>query len=92
MESKADLMEFYGKECPHCASMEPLVTRLQDEEGLEIRKYEVWHSEQNATLMREYDQGRCGGVPFFYNPQTGKWLCGVVNYEKLKEWGLGKQP
>jgi thiol-disulfide isomerase/thioredoxin len=92
MESKADLMEFYGKECPHCASMEPLVTRLQDEEGVEIRKYEVWHSEQNATLMREYDQGRCGGVPFFYNPQTGKWLCGVVNYEKLKEWGLGKQP
>jgi thiol-disulfide isomerase/thioredoxin len=90
MESKADLMEFYGKECPHCASMEPLVTRLQDEEGVEIRKYEVWHSEQNATLMREYDQGRCGGVPFFYNPQTGKWLCGVVSYEKLKEWGLGK--
>ena len=90
MESKADLMEFYGKECPHCASMEPLVTRLQDEEGVEIRKYEVWHSEQNATLMREYDQGRCGGVPFFYNPQTGKWLCGLVSYEKLKEWGLGK--
>jgi hypothetical protein len=57
---------------------------------VEIRKYEVWHSEQNATLMREYDQGRCGGVPFFYNPQTGKWLCGVVSYEKLKEWGLGK--
>ena len=92
MESKAYLMEFYGKECPHCALMEPLVTRLQDEEGVEIRKYEVWHSEQNATLMREYDQGRCGGVPFFYNPQTGKWLCGVVSYEKLKEWGLGKQP
>jgi hypothetical protein len=36
--------------------------------------------------MRQYDQGRCGGVPFFYNQQTGKWLCGVVNYEKLKEW------
>jgi thiol-disulfide isomerase/thioredoxin len=90
VESKSYLTEFYGKECPHCASMEPLVTRLQDEEGVEIRKYEVWHSEQNATLMREYDQGRCGGVPFFYNPQTGKWLCGVVSYEKLKEWGLGK--
>ena len=84
------LLEFYGKECPHCGAMAPLVDRLEEEEGLEIRKYEVWHSEQNATLMRQYDQGRCGGVPFFHNQQTGKWLCGVVSYEKLKEWALGK--
>ena len=84
------LLEFYGKECPHCATMAPLVARLEEGERLEIQKHEVWHSEQNATLMRQYDQGRCGGVPFFYNRQTGKWLCGVVNYENLKEWGLGK--
>ena len=91
-ETKAEssLLEFYGKECPHCASMEPLVARLQDEEGVAIQKHEVWHNEQNATLMRQHDQGHCGGVPFFYNPQTGKWLCGVVSYEKLKEWALGK--
>jgi hypothetical protein len=89
-EQKSHLMEFFGKECPHCAAMSLLVTRLQDEEGVEILQYEVWHSEQNANLMREIDQGRCGGVPFFYNRQTGKWLCGVVNYEKLKDWALGK--
>jgi len=87
---ESHLLEFYGKECPHCAGMAPLVGRLEEEEGLEIQKHEVWHSEQNATLMRHYDQGRCGGVPFFYNQQTGKWLCGVVSYEKLKEWALGK--
>jgi thiol-disulfide isomerase/thioredoxin len=81
-----NLLEFYGKECPHCAAMAPLVARLEEEEGLEIQKYEVWHSEQNANLMRQIDQGRCGGVPFFFNQQTGKWLCGVVSYEKLKEW------
>ena len=83
------LLEFYGKECSHCAAMAPLVERLE-EEGLEVRKYEVWHSEQNANLMRQYEQGQCGGVPFFYNRQTGKWLCGPVSYEKLKEWALGK--
>ncbi len=86
---ESHLLEFYGKECPHCAGMAPLVERLE-EEGVEVRKHEVWHSEQNATLMRQYDQGRCGGVPFFYNRQTGKWLCGPVSYEKLKEWALGK--
>ena len=87
---ESDLLEFYGKECPHCAAMAPLVDRLEEEEGLEIRKHEVWHSEQNLTLMRQYDQGKCGGVPFFYNRQTGKWLCGPVSYEKLKEWASGK--
>ena len=90
MGQKSHLMEFFGKECPHCAAMAPLVARLQDEEGVEILKYEVWHSEQNANFMRQIDQGRCGGVPLFYNQQTGKWLCGVVSYEKLKDWALGK--
>ena len=90
VEEKSRLIEFFGTECPHCAGMAPLVDRLQDEEGVEILKYEVWHNEQNANFMRQIDQGRCGGVPFFYNKQTGKWLCGTVSYEKLKEWALGK--
>ncbi len=90
MEKDSSLLEFFGKECPHCAAMEPLVARLEDEEGIALARFEVWHSEQNATYMRELDQGRCGGVPFFYNKKNGKWLCGVVPYEKLKDWAQGK--
>jgi thiol-disulfide isomerase/thioredoxin len=90
MAKESSLLEFFGKECPHCMAMEPLVARLQDEEGVEIQKHEVWHNEENAKLMRQYDQGYCGGVPFFYNKETGKWLCGDVSYEKLKEWASGK--
>lgn len=89
MERKSHLLEFFGRECPHCRSMEPIVSRLQDEEGLEIEKIEVWHSEQNAQRMRQYDHGRCGGVPFFYNTRTEKWVCGVVPYPKLRDWALG---
>ncbi len=90
MDEESHLLEFFGKECSHCAAIEPRVVRLQDEEGVEIRKYEVWHSEENAKLMRRYDQGRCGGVPFFYNTKTKKWLCGEVSYEKLRDWALEK--
>ena len=90
MEQKSHLLEFFGKECPHCAALAPLVERLQEEKGVEILKYEVWHNEENAALMRQYDQGRCGGVPFLYNTRTEKWLCGMLNYEKLKDWALGK--
>ena len=66
--------------------MAPLVERLEREEGVNVAKIEVWHDEANARLMREYDKGYCGGVPFFFNKKTGKWLCGEIDYERLKRW------
>jgi len=68
--------------------MEPLVERLETEEGVSIGKLEVWHHEANARIMREYDKGYCGGVPFFFNKKTGKWICGETDYERLKQWAL----
>jgi len=68
--------------------MEPLVERLESEEGVSIGKLEVWHHEANAKIMREYDKGYCGGVPFFFNKKTGKWICGATDYERLKQWAL----
>ena len=68
--------------------MEPLVERLESEEGVSIGKLEVWHHEANAKIMREYDKGYCGGVPFFFNKKTGKWICGETDYERLKQWAL----
>jgi hypothetical protein len=68
--------------------MAPLVERLEQEEGINIAKLEVWHNEANATVMKEYDKGYCGGVPFFYNKKTGKWICGEAEYERLKKWAL----
>ena len=85
-----DLIQFYGRECIHCREMEPLIERLEREEGIKIEKLEVWHNSDNLRIMREFDKGYCGGVPFFYNKKTGKWICGSTSYEKLKEWAVGK--
>ncbi|MDP7260610.1 MAG: thioredoxin domain-containing protein [archaeon] len=82
------LLDFYGTECTHCHEMDPLTERLQKEEGVKIKKIEVWHNAQNAAYLQELDQGKCGGVPYFYNLRTKKGLCGAVKYEKLKEWAL----
>jgi len=68
--------------------MAPLVERLESEEGVNIGKLEVWHHEANAKIMREVDKGYCGGVPFFFNKKTGKWICGETDYERLKQWAL----
>jgi len=89
-ESEQYLLEFYGTECVHCRKMGPLIERLEIETNLKIKRFEVWHNEANATLMREYDKGYCGGVPFFFNEKTGKWLCGAHDYETLKMWALGQ--
>jgi len=34
--------------------------------------------------LRAHDKGHCGGVPFFINTETGKWICGEASYEELK--------
>ena len=83
------LLEFYGTECPHCVRMHPLVERLEKEEGVSVQKYETWHNEENAKKMPEYDRGLCGGVPFFYNTDTKKFICGETSYEELLKWARG---
>jgi len=85
------LLEFYGEECPHCVRMKPLVERLEKEEGVILEKYEVWHNEENKKKMIVADGGRCGGVPFFLNTETQKFICGGASYEELKELALGKK-
>lgn len=83
------LLEFYGTECPHCIKMAPLVKKLQDE-GVKIEQFEVWHDEKNASKMEEYDRGYCGGVPFFVNTESKKFICGGVEEKDLRAWAAGE--
>lgn len=88
------LIEFYGTECVHCREVDPLIEKLEREEGVKVTRLEVWHNSENAALMDKLDrdergQTLCGGVPFFYNEKTGKKICGTTSYEKLKKWALG---
>lgn len=83
------LLEFYGKECPHCIKMMPLIDQLKEELKVEVEQFEVWHNEENASKMMEYDEGFCGGVPFFFNTESKKWICGGTDYDALKAWAQG---
>ena len=80
------LLNFYGKECPHCIAMKPLIDQLRKETGAAIEELEVWHNEENAKKLDGYDKGKCGGVPFFINTNTGATICGEISYEELKSW------
>jgi len=84
------LVEFYGVECPCCVYMHKFVQRLEKEEGIKIEQLEIWHNKENEKRFLELDTNLCGGVPFFYNLKTKKWICGDVEYDVLKNWAQDK--
>ena len=88
------LIEFTGTECVHCKELKPILEKLEKEEGVKITTLEVWHDKNNFELMKSVDKDDngnvfCGGVPFLFNEKTGAKICGVVDYDKLKEWAHG---
>jgi len=65
------LIEFYGDGCSHCQEMKPKVEKLEEKEGVEVEKLEVWDNEENKEKYFEMDgDSKCGGVPYFYNTET----------------------
>jgi thiol-disulfide isomerase/thioredoxin len=84
---KADhLVMFHGTECPHCRNMDPLVEQAERELHVKVTKLEVWHNAKNAELLESIDRGMCGGVPFFWNTKSKKWICGETDYDTLRDW------
>merc|ERR1712070_258002 len=56
--------------------------------GVEIRCFEVWYDSKNLELLQRLDRGRCGGVPFFYNKRSRRYICGATTYANLKAWAV----
>ncbi|MCA9356372.1 hypothetical protein H6790_00845 [Candidatus Nomurabacteria bacterium] len=79
------LYEFYGTECPHCERMRNVVESVEKKHNVTFERKEVWHDEDNLAFLKECDKNdECGGVPFFYNDETGKWICGEATEEELE--------
>ena len=50
------LIYFWGRECPHCAKLHPVVEDASKEIAQPIEQLEVWHSAENAQLMESYSK------------------------------------
>jgi len=70
--------------------MHELVERLEKSEGIKVESIEVWHNSENEKRLLELDKDFCGGVPFFYNTKTKKWICGETSYDILEKWAKGE--
>ena len=82
-----DLIEFYGAECPHCIRMEAVVKKFEKKHKTVLTKFEVWHNEENKNVLKAIPEFKqCNGVPFFYNRETKKIICGECSLEELEKW------
>ena len=83
------LLYFYGTDCPHCEKMNFLVKKLEVED-FTFEWLEVYDNKENEAMMIAYDKNQCGGVPFFFNTETNKWMCGEVGYLEARAWAIGE--
>jgi hypothetical protein len=89
------IIEFYGRECPHCMRMVPVVASAERQLGQNFSKLEVWHNSGNRKVFESYAGAiapACGGgmgVPAFYNNKTKKAICGEITKESLIEFAQG---
>lgn len=81
---------FHGLECPHCRNMDDLVRKIEKKLKVHISVLEIWHNAKNAELLDTLDNGKCGGVPFFWNAKSHEWICGEADEEELLAWAKGK--
>ena len=86
MADDGELLEFYGAECDHCKMVAGFLDRLKAEEAIDVKRLEVWHNSQNQGLFMKHAAGKCRGVPFLVNTDTGAFLCGPKTYEAIIGW------
>ncbi len=87
MNEGSELIEFYGEECPHCRRMEKVVAQFEKRHKTKITKLEVWHNKENMKLLETIPAfASCRGVPFFWNKEIGKAICGECTLEQLEDW------
>ncbi len=89
-DPNADIVYYYGRECPHCEKVEKFLEDNDIYKKINFAKKEVWHNKDNGEKLMEAAQ-KCGinpkkiGVPFV--SEKGKCYIGdsdVINFFKSK--------
>mmetsp|Transcript_126477 Transcript_126477/g.316187 ORF Transcript_126477/g.316187 Transcript_126477/m.316187 type:complete len:177 (+) Transcript_126477:63-593(+) len=90
-EKQPHLIGFYAEQSIESKRMKYLGELLEEElPGTRIVWLEAWENPLNERLRATIDmRNQCGGVPYLFNRKTGKVLCGIQAYDKLRAWAQG---
>ena len=65
---KVNMYLFYGDGCPHCRALEAyLDDYLKDYDNVEVKKFEVWHNNDNLNKLRDIIdlmKSKESGIPY----------------------------
>lgn len=89
---KPHLLGFGASWCNPCRRMEPLIEKLEKEEGLRLERYDVSTSTGAAEMDRWKERlgSSCAGIPFYVNTRSSGTICGAVEYIEFRNWALQK--
>ncbi|SBT71592.1 thioredoxin-like protein, putative [Plasmodium malariae] len=86
------LLCFHSEDCEYCRSMEKLLTKLKEEEDVNLLKLEMYENSYNFELLQQLDYNNlCGGLPYYYNLKTHYNICGATTYHNLRNWALDRK-
>ena len=68
-----------------------MVEKLEKELGVTVEKIEVWNNDENAKRLEGIDKGLCGGVPFFFDDERKRFICGATDEATMRAWMEGKE-
>ncbi|GEM_PF-4433693 len=86
------LQMFAAPWCGPCKRMEPLLEKLEKEEGIRVDRYDIATSTGRAKFQEMGNKADppCAAIPFFFNSKTSGSICGATDYEHLRSWALQK--
>ncbi len=79
------LIYFYTEDCQICKEMEPELKKLEEKYDSEILKVNVEEGEDERALFDELALDECGGVPFIFNQENYKSICGFASAEDIED-------
>lgn len=79
------LIYFYTDDCEICKTMDPELAKLEQKYGGDIMRVNVEEGEDERALFDELALDECGGVPFLYNQENQKSICGFAKAEDIED-------
>ncbi len=85
MNNIGALIYFYTEDCEICKNIEPELKKLEEKYETEIMRVNVEEGEDERSLFDELALDECGGVPFLFNQENNKSICGFATAEDIEE-------
>lgn len=81
----SSILYFYTKDCEMCKAFESDLKKFEEKHEGELTRINVEENEETKVLFDSLAEGVCPGVPFMYNQENGKHICGVVKFGEIDE-------